>query len=151
MKDAALEGYDVSLEVTHHGPSSIGKPLVFIEIGSGEAQWNDKRAGKVVADAIRAIYENRNEFENYIGFGGIHYAPSFTNLLLENENVAIGHIAPKYASDFLDKEIIEQALKKGFAEKALFDWKGLKSEPRQKVISALDELGASWKRTAEMH
>ena len=151
MKEANVPGYEVAMEVTHHGPTTIGKPLVFIEIGSGEAQWKDRKAGKAVADAIRAIYENRDEFENYIGFGGIHYAPSFTNVVLENENVAVGHIAPKYASEFLDKEIIEQALKKGFAEKAMFDWKGIRSEPRQKAISALEELGVAWTKTSEMH
>lgn len=151
MKEAALDSYNVSMEVTHHGPSTIGKPLVFIEIGSGEAQWNDRKAGKVVADAIRAIYENRDEFENYIGFGGIHYAPSFTNVMLENPEVAVGHVAPKYASEFLDKEIIAQALKKGFAGKAVFDWKGIKSEPRNTALEALKVLGAEWVKTSELH
>ena len=33
-----LPGYDVCFEATHHGPL-IDKPTMFLEIGSGEEQW----------------------------------------------------------------------------------------------------------------
>lgn len=148
LAKANLEGYEVSAETSHHGPTTWSKPLIFIEIGSTEEQWNNPKAGKVVAEAIKDIYENNREFENYVGFGGIHYAPSFTKILLEKD-IAIGHIAPKYASEHLDKEIIKEALEKSFAEKVLIDWKGIKSEARHIVISALDELGIEWKKTKD--
>src|SRR3989344_1832275 len=40
--------YKVTLECTHHGPL-IEKPCVFIEIGSTETEWNDRRAGFIIA------------------------------------------------------------------------------------------------------
>lgn len=151
LQEAQLPGYEVSLEVTHHGPSTWKSPLVFIEIGSNEAQWTDKKAGKVLADAVVAIQDNTDEFERCIGFGGTHYAPSFTKLMLENDELAFGHMAPKYASEFLDKQIIREALEKSFAERAVIDWKGIKSEPRKVVTGVLEELGIDWNKTSELH
>ncbi|MFH1425018.1 MAG: D-aminoacyl-tRNA deacylase [archaeon] len=150
MAQAGLDDYEVCMEVTHHGPSGLGKPLVWIEIGSGEEQWMDERAGEVVAKAIRAIYDNKTEFENYIGFGGPHYAPSFTNLVLENEKIAIGHILPSYQAEHITKEIVEEMLEKSSAKKAVFDWKGLKRGARNKVLGILDELGVEYCKTSEL-
>ena len=33
--------YEITIEATHHGPTSLKKPLLFIEIGSTEKQWAD--------------------------------------------------------------------------------------------------------------
>jgi len=126
MAAAGLEDFEVCIEVTHHGPT-IDVPLVFIEIGSSEKEWVREDAGKVVANAIKDICENTNSFENYIGFGGPHYAPSFTQVLLDNPEIAIGHILPNYHAENVTKEIIQEMLEKSGAQKAVFDWKGLKS------------------------
>lgn len=149
MAAAKLPDYDVCLEVTHHGPT-LDVPLIFIEIGSSEAQWKDVEAGKVVANAMKDIVENEKTFENYIGFGGPHYAPSFTSLLLDNPDIAIGHIIPSYHAKHITKEIIEEMLEKSLANKAIFDWKGLKSEARGKVVGILEELEVEWFKTGEL-
>jgi len=43
-----------------------------------------------------------------------------------------------------------EAVKKSSAELAIIDWKGLKSEARGKVISALAEAGIEWKKSSEL-
>ncbi len=146
--------FEIAMEVTHHGPTDWEKPLIFIEIGSTETEWVRKDCGKIIANAIKEIYETHNakrttHHENYIGFGGIHYAPSFTKIQIEDENIATGHIMPRYSADFLNREIVKQMLEKSFAKKALIDWKGLKSEARNKVIGILDGLGIEYSKTSD--
>jgi D-aminoacyl-tRNA deacylase len=36
----------VAYEVTHHGPTELGIPSCFVEIGSMETEWRDPAAGK---------------------------------------------------------------------------------------------------------
>ncbi|MDD5025155.1 MAG: D-aminoacyl-tRNA deacylase, partial [Methanoregula sp.] len=40
------DGYRVSYEVTHHGPTGLTHPSFFVEIGSTENEWNDPVAGR---------------------------------------------------------------------------------------------------------
>lgn len=145
--------YSITLEVTHHGPF-IPKPSVFIEIGSSESEWNDRRAGFVIAktivDTIEEFKENPYR-EVAIGIGGPHYCPNF-NIIQEVSNVAIAHIIPNYASP-ITEEMIRQALAKTLEEVdfALIDWKGLgTSEQRKQVLDILDRLYISWKRTSDI-
>src|SRR3989338_10471199 len=134
----APEGFEATMEATHHGPTDWEKPLIFIEIGSTETEWVRKDLGEIVAKAIKDICEKMPtaKFENYAGFGGIHYCASFNKIQIENEKAAVGHVVPKYASEAITEDIVKQALEKSFAKKAIIDWKGLKSEARNIVVSA---------------
>jgi D-aminoacyl-tRNA deacylase len=38
-----VPGYDIVIEATHHGPTSLKKPAIFIELGSSEPQWVDAK------------------------------------------------------------------------------------------------------------
>jgi len=51
-------GYDVTYEVTHHGPTELDVPSLFVEIGSTEKEWADQRPGKIVADAVLSLAES---------------------------------------------------------------------------------------------
>ncbi len=145
-----VEGFEVSMEVTHHGPTKWKKPLFFIEIGSSEREWKIKEAGELAASAISEIIDDSDEYDNAVAFGGTHYCPSFNRIQIENPNIAIGHIAPRYASEFLTEEIILEAVTKSGAELAIIDWKGLKSEARKKVLSTLETKGIEWKKSSEL-
>lgn len=145
-----VEIFEVTMEVSHHGPTNWEKPLFFIEIGSSEREWKIKEAGELVASAISEIIDDSDEYDSAVAFGGTHYCPSFNRIQIENPNIAIGHIAPRYASEFLDEKIVLEAVKKSSAELAIIDWKGLKSEARGKVISALAEAGIEWKKSSEL-
>ncbi len=54
-----LKDYKVTLECTHHGPL-IDRPCIFIEIGSTENEWKDRKVAFVVAKTISEII---NEFK----------------------------------------------------------------------------------------
>jgi D-aminoacyl-tRNA deacylase len=120
--------YDVSLEVTHHGPF-LSRQTVFIELGSCEEQWKDLKAAEAIAQVIQESTSTEGDFRSAIALGGGHYAPEFTKLVLRTE-WALGHICPQYALPLLDQEMLSKALATTFPkpEAIILDWKGLKSE-----------------------
>lgn len=148
-----LRGYDVTLEVTHHGPL-IDKPCIFIEIGSTEEEWRNKLAGfiiaKTISDTIEKFKENPYN-EVAIGIGGPHYCPEFTKLQIRS-NIAVSHVIPKYAMP-ITEEMIKEAWEKTDEEVdfAIIDWKGLGiSEERKKVIDILEKNNFPWKRIGDV-
>src|SRR5205807_7529390 len=38
---------EVTMEATHHGPTSLSMPVCFVEIGSGEKEWADPVLGEI--------------------------------------------------------------------------------------------------------
>ena len=132
--------YEVSLEATHHGPS-FGVPIVFVEVGSSEKQWQDREAVRTAADVIVHLLDAELEGSSVIGVGGTHYTPYFTKKVLEGMN--FGHICPKYASDFLTLEMLEQMIEKTMPkpEEVWIDWKGTPGGLRQKTRDWATELG----------
>jgi len=145
--------YHVSLEATHHGPL-INKPCLFIEIGSTELEWKDKRAGFVIAKTISEVIQNfiPNKYhEIAIGIGGPHYCPSFKKIQL-NSNVAVSHIIPKYILEINEKMIMEAWNKTNEdPDFALLDWKGFASkEQKNKVIEILEKNHLPWKKVSEI-
>ena len=135
---AENEDYEVSLECTHHGPSDIDTPSVFIEIGSGEAQWLDDVAGRMVADAILLLKDD--DAPVAVGFGGTHYAPRQTDLIL-SAGITFGHIFPSHALDELDESMVRQAFAKSRADFAYFDRKSMKGEQREKLRKIIENTG----------
>ncbi|MHC1757808.1 MAG: D-aminoacyl-tRNA deacylase [Methanosarcina sp.] len=130
--------YDVTLEVTHHGPTELSVPSIYAEIGSTEAQWRDPEAGEVAAKAILAV--SLEKVPVALGFGGGHYAMRQTGLLLETD-ISFGHNFPKYQLEFADEALIMQAVEKSKAEFAYFDRKSMKSEDRNRISEILERLG----------
>ena len=145
--------YKITMEVTHHGPL-INKPCFFIEIGSTETEWKDRRAGFVIAKTIAEIileFKENPYSEIGIGIGGPHYCPNFTKLQL-NSNVAFSHVIPQYAMP-ITEEMIREAWEKTEEEVdfAVVDWKGLGvSEERKKVIAFLEKNNLPWKKTKDI-
>lgn len=137
-----LNTFDVSLEVTHHGPTELELPLFFIELGSGEEQWCLKDAAELLAKVILEIASVpiSNSRNIAIGFGGPHYAPSFTREILSND-IYISHIIPKYFVDLLDQSMLEKMIEQTSVKPniALIDWKGLKGSQRKKVLGLIEE------------
>jgi D-aminoacyl-tRNA deacylase len=127
-KEALGLEYEVCLEATHHGPFSE-EPVVFIELGSGEKQWNDKNAAAAVASVVRESTSIEGNFKSAIALGGGHYCPDFTKLALRTE-WALGHICPEHALSFLDSEMLQKAIDATTPkpEAIILDWKGLGKE-----------------------
>lgn len=135
---AENEEYDITLECTHHGPSDIDVPAVFIEIGSNEEQWHDESAGRIVAEAILLYRESDSPVA--VGFGGTHYAPRQTALIFETD-VAFGHIFPTHALEYLDEELIQQAFKRSKADFAYFDRKSMNAQQRERIGAIIECAG----------
>ncbi len=139
--------YEVSLEVTHHGPTP-NLPVIFVEVGSSEKQWNDLTACEAVADTIYHLLTKEPEkVPVAVGFGGPHYAPAFTRKVLEGE-IAFGHICPKYQADNLDEKMILQAFERTTPKPdfAAIEWKGLIKGQRDNIIGILEKNKINWKK-----
>ncbi|TKR24591.1 D-aminoacyl-tRNA deacylase [Natronomonas salsuginis] len=140
LETHAPSGYDIGVECTHHGPSTVGCPSLFVEVGSDEPQWHDPEAARAVARAIlelRGVAPHRER--TVVGFGGSHYAPRFDRALTETD-WGVGHVAADWALDELGdprdaRAVVAKAFQMSGSEFALLDG----SHPDLEV--AIDELG----------
>lgn len=150
----APEKYQVGMECTHHGPTDVGAPSMFVEVGSSEQEWRDPDAARAVAKAILAIRgvspdrcesdtssngQSNRPCRHLVGFGGGHYAPKFERILRETD-WAIGHIAPDWGLDALgdperNADVIEAAFENSNARYALLDGDHLR------LSAVIEELG----------
>lgn len=141
--------YEVSFEATHHGPTQLSKPVLFVEVGSTEREWRDLRAVRAVAKAALKAALCEQSYEACVGVGGTHYAPRHTELALETR-YAVGHIIPSYAIPELTLEVFAQAVEKSGAGFVYLDWKGMKRAEREKALALVEELGVPVKRRREL-
>jgi len=133
------EKFQVSLESTHHGPSDLITPSLFVEIGSSETEWVDPAAGHIVACAI-LMSEIKNNIPIAVGFGGNHYASRQTKLV-EETAVSFGHIFPTYKLDQLNEILIRQAFERSHADFAYFDRKSMSVEQRHRLMRIIENIG----------
>ncbi|MFA6530608.1 MAG: D-aminoacyl-tRNA deacylase [Candidatus Micrarchaeia archaeon] len=104
--------WEVCIEADHHGPAMENKtPMIFIEIGSSEKEWDDPKAGETVASAIVNSLLSPNSSRAFFGAGGGHYSREFCKLINSSE-WAVGHILPKYGIDEVGEDTLEQAIAK---------------------------------------
>jgi len=115
-KQTQLE-HQICLEVTHHGPH-MNIPSLFVEIGSTEEEWEKVEPADTIAKSILELLNSYHYEEDLpsdilvlIGIGGGHYAPRFTDVILEKK-AAFGHMIPRYHIDAgnIDGEMFEKAL-----------------------------------------
>lgn len=126
-------GFEIIQECTHHGPF-LKKPVMFIEIGSKEEQWENPEAGRIVADALMdTLYYQEEPKSVVVGVGGLHHCPNFKKLT--DVGIAVGHVCPKYMLYELTKEKVQQAIDRTLenVEVVALDWKGLGSE-KQRIL-----------------
>ncbi len=148
-----LKDYKVTMEVTHHGPL-IDKPCIFMEIGSTENEWKDRKAGFIIAKTIFDTIENFKENpynEVAIAIGGPHYSPSF-NSIQKNSNVAISHVIPIYVSP-ITEDMVREAIEKTEEEVdfILLDWNGLgNADQKKELLEVLDKFYVQYKKTSEI-
>lgn len=131
-------GYSIVTEPMHHGPTSFSKPILFVEIGSSETQWNDHVAIETVCDAILKIIESSYSAEKIaIGFGGPHYSEKFTKFII-NSDYALGAIMPKYALQNINESILNQMINRSIEKVsfAILDWKGMIN--KEKIMRLID-------------
>ena len=124
--DLAPAGYDVGVECTHHGPSAVGCPSLFVELGSGEDEWTDPDGAEAVARAILALCDvSPTHSRTVVGFGGGHYAPRFDRIIDETD-WRVGHVAADWALEAIGdpeeaRAVIGRAFETSGAEFALLE------------------------------
>jgi D-aminoacyl-tRNA deacylase len=138
QKRLRLDRYLVSIEATHHGPTELQVPSLFVEIGSSEEQWNDEVAAEAVADAIYTCATKPALGKPAVGFGGGHYSMKHTEAN-EGTELAVGHVLPKYFFDSFDPSMVWQAFERTIGEcnTAVIDWKGIRGPERRELIRLL--------------
>jgi D-aminoacyl-tRNA deacylase len=135
----APDGYDVGIEGTHHGPTSVGAPSMFVELGSDEPQWADPDGARAVARATLDLAERETATDrladgrggsvegpvrgeggprtrHVVGFGGGHYAPRYARIARETD-WAVGHVGVDWQLDAMPapdspegRALVERAL-----------------------------------------
>jgi len=143
--EMGLKGFEVGMEVTHHGPYSES-PLIFIEVGSTPREWSDGRLAEAVARACIMAYNGYRAGHVAVGFGGGHYARAFVRLSHDSD-VAFGHMAPKYRLP-LNGDIVAQAFEKTIEnpDVAYLEWDGMRSDHREELIRVLKALGKDYQK-----
>lgn len=134
----APEGYHITYEVTHHGPTELATPSFFVEIGSTEKEWTDLRAGYAVALSILEAYPH--ETINVVGIGGSHYARRETEIALQSR-AAFGHIVHSRYVPCLDPSMIAGLVEKSQAKAVYFDKKAVNSSEMHHLAIVLANLG----------
>jgi len=137
LKKHCPEGYRVSYEVTHHGPTGLSHPSFFVEIGSTEKEWTDPVAARAVAESV--LSASPMNPVPLIGFGGTHYATRETEIALTTRG-AFGHIAHTREIPMLDEELVHAMMAKSGAVAAYIDRKALDREELRNLTGMLNRL-----------
>jgi D-aminoacyl-tRNA deacylase len=147
-KEQLRLNYEVSYECTHHGPS-LNVPTMFVELGSSEAQWSDVSAAEAVAHSAMVAIANFGvpTCSAVLGIGGTHYNQKFSTMALVGA-ATFGHMIPKYAVSVIDSDMLKQCVERTLERVplALLDWKGIKSEDKPALLSALELAGLPFQK-----
>ena len=129
--------FEITIEATHHGPTALNKPALFIEVGTTEKQWNDKTLCDSVAKIVEDVMSTTpNNHDVAICFGGTHYPEKFNKELIVGQ-YALGTIIPKHALDFVDEKLFSHILERNKeAKSALVDWSSL-GKNKQKIVDLI--------------
>ncbi len=133
----SFSDFEITIEATHHGPTHLKKPSIFVEIGTTELQWNDETLCSAVAQlVVNTLEKPRGTSPFAICFGGTHYSEKFTKELLFGK-YALGTVMPKHALNFLTPDLFEHLLtQNNGVQAALLDWKSL-GKYKQTLIDLL--------------
>ncbi len=137
-KKDSFSKFDITVEATHHGPTALSKPTLFIEIGTTEKEWNDKQLCEQVAKiVVEEMSKQPTKNKVAICFGGTHYPNKFNKELLQGD-LALGTVVPKHALDNLDQTLFDHIISRNNEAKvALVDWSGL-GKNKQKIIDFIN-------------
>ena len=136
-----IKEFNIVIEATHHGPTSLRKPSIFIEIGPSMKEWVNENAAELVSKSIwKSCSRISKSNKVAIGFGGPHYSEKFTKFIIESE-FSLASVASKYNLQYIDKEMVIQMKNKSIepVRYAALDWKGLGKE-KKRLIDVINEL-----------
>jgi D-aminoacyl-tRNA deacylase len=135
--------YEIIIEATHHGPTSLKKPVLFVELGSSEKQWVDGNAAGMICDTVLGMLDNGIERCGKVGIalGGTHYPTKFNKLLLESE-FGLAAVASKHNLEAIDEQMLNQMIAKSVEKVThiVVDGKGLGSQ-KDRILKMAERTG----------
>jgi D-aminoacyl-tRNA deacylase len=133
--------YAVTLEATHHGPTELGVPTLFVELGSTEKEWADREGAAVASEAIWKAATAPVSGIPAVGFGGGHYCNKQC-IALRKDGYAFSHILSKYFFEDYDEQVVRMAFERTLrgCGTAVVDWKGIRGSERPKLIETLNQM-----------
>lgn len=143
IRDKIPSKYQLTLEATHHGPTSLQSPSIFVELGATMKEWKDVETARFIAAAIVQSEKSSKEFrKRTIAIGGTHYPSKFNEIVFGDEELSIGPVVPKHALQFFTREIFSQLIKKSTEPINLIavDMKGL-GKFKEQVMNVLRDSG----------
>jgi D-aminoacyl-tRNA deacylase len=133
--------YEVIIEATHHGPTSLNKPVLFVELGSSEKQWADENAASVICDTLLDILDNGFERCKKVGIalGGTHYPRKFNKLLLDSK-FGLAAVASKHNLEAIDHAMLNQMIEKSIEKVThiVLDSKGL-GKQKDRILKIVEK------------
>ncbi|HJJ98727.1 MAG TPA: D-tyrosyl-tRNA(Tyr) deacylase [Methanocorpusculum sp.] len=145
----APEGFRVSYEITHHGPTNIHVPYFFVEVGSTEIEWRNVGAVHAAAKSV-LMADPEEKIIPLIGFGGTHYAVRQTAIALETRG-AFGHIMHTRNIAGTNTAMILQIIEKSGAIAAYLDKKAMSKSEATHIEGLLKELGIPEITEGDLH
>lgn len=129
-----FDSFEITIEATHHGPTALDRPTIFVEVGTTERQWNDEALCARVASVIHDVVSGPiPEHPVAVCMGGTHYSSKFTNMILEGR-YALGTVIPRHALEHLDEGIFSHILERNRGARViLVDMKGLGAHRRRSL------------------
>ncbi|MHA1792275.1 MAG: D-aminoacyl-tRNA deacylase, partial [Promethearchaeota archaeon] len=164
LNEIALTDFSINLEVSHHGPTNLKRPLVFMELGSDENYWMNVKGAAAVArsiiNVIRYFNKEKIDFTSLssilpggvgVGFGGPHYAATFDRVLT-NSSIGFSHVVPKHEITSLTREVIKKAIERTMEPVSWFalDWKGLNRAQKDYLLPLLESFDIPVKRVKHL-
>lgn len=139
---ACVPNYEVVIEATHHGPTSLKKPVLFVELGSSEKQWVDRDAAGAMCSCVLEVLKNVEPCRKVgIAIGGTHYPTKFNKLLLESE-FGLAAVASKHNLEAIDEQMMAQMIEKSIEKvtHVILDAKGLGSH-KDRITKLAEKTG----------
>ena len=137
----SVPDYQITLEATHHGPTSLKGSIIFVEIGSGPVQWKDSNAARIVCNCILEVSPMHVKGLNRVALalGGTHY-PEKLNKILRETDFSVAYIATKNNLQYIDDRMIVQMMVRSTERvtHVLLDWKGL-GKHKNRILDIIEK------------